>query len=568
MGVMNNTVISRQLTIGKYLSMCFCLLLFSLNTFAQGNDEVSKSKKVETIGGRKFFIHTVEKGQTLYNIARGYSIGVNDLVLNNPETIDGIKPGQVLKIPVEKPKKKEEIIAVSDTGQFIMHKVQQGQTLYSLSKQYNVGIDAIIAVNPGTAAGVKAGQMLKIPKVIAAPQPPWKKTDPITLKTSDSLKAPVVDSLILLDSATAFKPVYNIALFLPFHTEIASLINTDKIEKGEEEFPAKSSLALEFYSGIKAAADSLSEKGFSAKFYLYDTEKDSSALNNFLKKPEFDNIHLIIGPLYASNFTKISTFAKLKNIPIISPLTLYNKILFENPYVHKLTPSITAQVEQICSYVTSIYSKENIILINNFNVRDSSFINSARKILKAGLLSKHSSRADTIKEFKAFEDLPLLLSKEKTNIVVIPSTGQVHVTNTLTQLNSLRDKYRIIVFGMQPWISYDNLDIEYLNNLNVHLPSPTHVDFENDTVKKFIVNYRTEYFSDPTTFAFHGYDAGVYYFTALKTHGLNFQYKITDIFHRGLQTCFSLRREIVGSGLENKCVHIIKYQDYKLVKVK
>ncbi|MFQ3575350.1 MAG: LysM peptidoglycan-binding domain-containing protein [Cytophagales bacterium] len=47
---------------------------------------------------------------------------------------------------------------------FVLHKVEQGQTLYSLSRKYNVKPDEISAENPETSNGIKIGMVLKIPR--------------------------------------------------------------------------------------------------------------------------------------------------------------------------------------------------------------------------------------------------------------------------------------------------------------------------------------------------------------------------------------------------------------------
>src|SRR4051812_41536618 len=86
----------------RLLLLPFFLLLFSSPGFAQKGD-VKKSVKTETIDGKKYYLHTVEKGQTLYAIAKAYNLTVNDILLENPDALNGIHPGEVLKVPFEKP---------------------------------------------------------------------------------------------------------------------------------------------------------------------------------------------------------------------------------------------------------------------------------------------------------------------------------------------------------------------------------------------------------------------------------------------------------------------------------
>ena len=64
--------------------------------------DVHKTRSSAIINGQKYYLHTVEKGQTLFAIAKFYQRDVNDIVIDNPEAIDGIKPGQILKIHINK----------------------------------------------------------------------------------------------------------------------------------------------------------------------------------------------------------------------------------------------------------------------------------------------------------------------------------------------------------------------------------------------------------------------------------------------------------------------------------
>ena len=60
---------------------------------------IQRSEKIETIDGKKFYIHSVEKGQTLYSISKTYGTTVDIILANNQDAIDGLKSGDKLKVP-------------------------------------------------------------------------------------------------------------------------------------------------------------------------------------------------------------------------------------------------------------------------------------------------------------------------------------------------------------------------------------------------------------------------------------------------------------------------------------
>ena len=99
--------------LSKSIRVSFFVLCLAF--VSQVNGQTSAiSKNISTINGKKYYIHKVANGQSLYGIAKLYKIDLNTLLVSNPGAIDGIKPGQELKIPVdnsipvESPKTTEE----------------------------------------------------------------------------------------------------------------------------------------------------------------------------------------------------------------------------------------------------------------------------------------------------------------------------------------------------------------------------------------------------------------------------------------------------------------------------
>ncbi|MCW3102384.1 MAG: hypothetical protein JWO09_824 [Bacteroidetes bacterium] len=551
----------------------FCtLLLCGTASFAQEKEsaDIHKTRSSATIGGVRYYLHTVEKGQTLFAIAKFYSIDVNDLVIENPDAIDGIKPGQVLKIPFEK---KKVSAATVDTSNYTVHKVEQGQTLYSISKQYGVDSEKLKLLNPELKDGLKAGQMLKIPnnKPKEAPAVKTVTDKPPVLPGTPVVKEEAADRATVVPPAMIYKGEkkneYNIAFFLPFHANEAGAMDVEKLVKGDQQFSTKTTVALQFYEGALLAIDSLKKQHFNAKVFVYDID-DSDSLNllNVLKKPELAEMDLMIGPLYGSSFIPFSKFAKEHEIPIVSPFTQVNKILFNNPYVCKVSPSTTLQLEQMAGFVVDSFDTQNIILVNTGNVKELAFYSAFKTAANKGLLGKGHAPADSVKEVTRIEGVQNALSSTKRNIIVLPSNNQSYVTEFISKLNVMKEKHDIVLFGLQNWNSYDNLDLEYLNNLSLHTPANNFVDYDNVIAKQFIKTYRDRYKAEPENYAYQGFDVTYYFLAALQKEGKAFLNTLPANRQNGIETNFNFAQFPSDSGFENRYVYILKYKDYKLVK--
>lgn len=106
--------------------------------------------------------HTVAKGETITDIAKKYRITPYDIYRLNPDSKNGIRENTILLIPgkpLPPADDKEQPTKVANT----VHEVQPKETLYSLSKKYNVTPESIRKANPGLKDSLQVGQKLIIP---------------------------------------------------------------------------------------------------------------------------------------------------------------------------------------------------------------------------------------------------------------------------------------------------------------------------------------------------------------------------------------------------------------------
>ena len=103
---------------------------------------------------QSYIMHTIEKGQTLTSISSMYGVSIDDIVKLNPGSDTTIIEGKQLRIP-RRPSNQQG-------GSF--HTIISGETLYRLSVNYKVSVRAIMDANPGlSATNFKAGQVIRIP---------------------------------------------------------------------------------------------------------------------------------------------------------------------------------------------------------------------------------------------------------------------------------------------------------------------------------------------------------------------------------------------------------------------
>lgn len=96
--------------------------------------------------------YTVQRGDSLYSIALKYNTTVDALKEVNNLTSNILSVGQVLKLPT-----------VKETGESEVYIVEKGDSLYSIARKLNTTVDTLRELNNLESNLLSVGQILKIP---------------------------------------------------------------------------------------------------------------------------------------------------------------------------------------------------------------------------------------------------------------------------------------------------------------------------------------------------------------------------------------------------------------------
>jgi LysM repeat protein len=149
--------------------MIEALLVVGLSFF---NPQVpTDSLGTEMINGKVVVVHRVEEKETLYSLSRRYRTTVDDILQLNPDAKDGLEIGEILKVPFNKSN-----VASNTTTPGGVHIVKEKETLYSISRMYDVSIDDVKEWNNMTSNSLSLGQELIIKKMNTQPVTTEKAT--------------------------------------------------------------------------------------------------------------------------------------------------------------------------------------------------------------------------------------------------------------------------------------------------------------------------------------------------------------------------------------------------------
>ncbi|MGZ3863799.1 MAG: LysM peptidoglycan-binding domain-containing protein [Bacteroidia bacterium] len=537
------------------------LLFVFVASFYSYAQKYTPSTVERVVNGRKFLIHKVEKSQSLYGIAKLYSVDLNVLVIENPEAIDGIRVGQELKIPTDKPKPVQ--LSAADLEKYQTHSVVKGETVYSICYKYQITEAQLTQLNPDVRNGLKEGVVLKIKeknKITSA------TTNTTSATVTNTVTASLKDTTPVVVISKGKKTAYNVGIFLPFRLKDSESLNIDELIVNKQNFPSTEQIAIDFYEGLVRAADSLKSNDFAVNFKIYDVgERDSLQILNHTLHENFKNLDLIIGPIYNSSFKIVSAEAKKLQIPCVSPLTQQNKVLFESVFTSKTTPANNTLIEGLVNFCVDSLSSQYVVLVNSGALKDQQNIKYFRQLYNEKMAAKGSK--DTVTEVKG-STVKNIYKADKTNYFIVLTENEVFISDFVTHLNMFADKKENLrIVGLRKWLSFENLDLEYLNRFGFTYPAPYFIDTENEYLKKLNSLYRQKYYTDAGDYYYYANDLGLYYFNLLKTSGPSFCTSLENFPKKGTILNFDFYHPNNNTGYENRSVQIVRYNEYKLKRV-
>ena len=589
-------------TMRSYLSLFVCLLGLSLASFTATSQTIGPMEEVD---GRAYYMHSVEKGQTLYAICKLYKCDINEVVAANPGSDTSIKDGQVLKIPADKSKINDSKVINQGNESFLSHTVEKKETLYAISKKYDVDINLIIAANPGCDKGLSKGQELRIPiKKSTAIETPAKQgefeypkhtvmagetlygisrsynvsVDAIKMVNpglGDALKEGqviLIPSRALPINHSVEKPIetpkeskplpvvgggkkseYTISLMLPFYSGVADSLLDDKDRKYRD-------VAINLYRGMQMASDSLKAMGFIGDVYVNDVTDAASTAKRALDKSETKKADIIFGPVYKEAIASVKTFSETSGSHIVIPVPQSNKTLLSCQNISKACPSDASQWEYMGRYIAQHHANDNVILINSIDVDDV-------KQVQVFSDSYLSTKGDSVKIVRSnsgsISALSGLLSKTKKNIIVMP-TNEKKLINAMFDLIKTSDA---IVYGYDEWETMEGISADNRNKFKIHFPKAIFLDYASQSDQRWIETYRRKFKSEPTDFSALGYDMMLYYGQGLMKFGRDFPNHFSEIQAKGMvATGFDFIKTGDESGFENRFSIILKTEDFAIIQ--
>ena len=507
--------------------------------------------------------HTIESGETLYRLSQRYGVSVQAICKANPGlSVVNFHAGEVIRIPVPTPETqpatpeaqpKDTITLRAEVKPRCreMHKVGRRETVYSISREYGITEEELIAANPELEGKdkIKRGTFLCIPY----PKPSQEKA-------VVSLKEPPTNRELFRENSVKAEK---------YATLKAAIILPLLPERGQQNESAR---MIEYYEGFLMAMDSLKKAGVSIDLYTYNSGPQKASIQNILASKAMQNVHIIFGPLYQEHIQPLAEFAQKKGIRLVIPFTSKDNSVFRNPYIYQInTPQSYLYSEVYDHFFRQFHNAHVIFLNTREGARDKAeFI----KVFKEELSSRSvpmTSLSDTV----TASTLSKVLRPDRENIFVPTSGSNValirllpHLTVTVRQ----NPEVPIHLFGYPEWQTYTKDHLDAFFELDTYFYTSFYTNNLLPSAAQFTRNYRRWFAKDMEErypkYGMLGFDTGYYFLKGLSRYGTTFEENLKRFDVTSIQTGFKFQRVNNWGGFINRKVFFVHFtKNYELLKL-
>ena len=550
----------------RHIALLASLLLLTCTaTMAQDYvpTPVTVSSEKVKLNGKVYYAHLVLERQTIFSIAKAYGVTEKDLYEANPNLREaGLQKGSILLIPVsrqngtaDEPDEVRSDSAPSPQEEYKEHTVRWYEDIDDIARRYDISVQEIMDFNHLKTRKLTTRQVLRIPlrKAGAPVVTPVVPAEDAEVEQTGTETREVVPETDLnpreqADENTHYishpKDVVDFSLLLP-------------LKVGNTATEAN----MDFYSGVLMALKDLEAEGLKVNMHVYDLYAGMPDVDALCKSD------FVLGPV-ASRDVEVMLQMIDGRVPLISPLDQRAASLATNYRRFIQAPAgAENQYEDLAQWVQEdLDAGDKILFLSEKNASNSQAAVNIRSAMARRELH-YQIMNYAISDGRALPDsLSRSLVRSGVNRVVVASESEAFVGDVVRNLGIMLGRgFDIVMYAPSKVRSFDSIDGTVLHDVSSHISTAYHVNYGSPEVDGFVRAYRALFRTEPSQFAFQGYDTARYFVRNVARHGSAWTHKLGLERSHGLHTDFLFEADD-NDGCHNVAIRRIIYQpDYTTI---
>lgn len=413
-----------------------------------------------------------------------------------------------------------------------LHKVKRKETIFGISKMYDLTIDELLDANPEMKAPdyeLKKGTILKIP--FSA------KDNPVAAPSKLAQSAP--DEKM----GTSSRPI-RVGVMLPLH-----------------DIDGDGRRMVEYYRGVLMACDSVKRLGISVDVHAWNMAEDAN-MHQILADKAAAKCDVIFGPLYSKQMEIMSTFCSEYNIQLVIPFSINAPQLATNRHIFQIWQSSDDINNETIAHFMTWFKDVHPVFIdcNDSTSRKGGFTQGLRRKLEEKKIVYSITNLKSSEEYfsKAFV-------RGKQNVVILNTQRMQELGVAFSKINGLKvtdPDLNITMFGYTEWLTYTRTYLENFYQYDTYIPSAFYYNPLSPSTMRlqqaFRMNFRTDMQNVQPRFALTGFDQAYFFLRGLHKYGKTFNGARGMLGYTPVQTPLQFVRQGDG-GQKNKMVMFVHY---------
>lgn len=514
---------------------------------------------------------------------------------------------------------KSQIVTEYNGKQYFIHTVQKKQTLRDISELYDVTIAEILFENKELKGNPKAGSIIRIPykEIIVEETINIQEIEENTAENDAVESDTLVYAPEYVSKNFDSDRLYKVALMMPLYLEQVDEKFLQE-EVSNKQLLSKPFSYLHFYEGFMIAVDSMaSSLDMKIDLKVYDIDQDTNKIANVLCDSTLLDMDMIVGPFHLKPFERVMEFVADHNVMVINPMTNREDLLIGKPNMVKVKPSYSFQMQWLEQIIKDKYTDNNIfvlamdsssmataLMIEDIalrNINEYSAVPNAhiKKVIKkhhdalrneevefdeekyltdnivfnVSMINQNPDDTTSLKNQVVVYDYSIdslkkvkkVASSIRNNVFIAYGDSKVFANEIVNKLNIFSKDYPVSLIALPDWSKYDRLFNENLMKLSTVYFDDDYIVYDTYAVGKFICKFREQYGTEPKDMAYHGFNIGWYFLNALINYGDNMADGIATYRIPLLNTKYYFERKNMNDGYENTFWNVYQYKNYEKV---
>ncbi len=545
---------------------------------------VTVSKDKVKIDGKIFYSHIVLEKQTLFSISKAYNVTIDEIHQYNPSVKEnGLRKNDILIIPAtpaqkeqthkeqtrnhqveQAPVQYEHAQEVSMDNGAIYYIVNWYDDLSSIAAKFNVSEEEIMAANGLKSRKLKNKQRLVIP---AADENPVKiNTVPDEQENNETGEN--IDETDISDEQYSWdffaegeaisdlwfniedKPKVCISVVLPFKADGRSASKNN----------------MDFYSGVLLAARDITDNNIDLELNVIDIASEINEIDvDCLAESD-----VIIGPILSKDISNIQTITGGR-CPIVSPLDQrVENLATKGRNLIQAPTSQYAQFSDVANWIKEdLKENDRVIVISEKGARQGDSGRSIISVISSKGIEYTPISYSILEGRNIQHTLESKMTVTGVNRVVVASESEAFVNDAVRNLNlTIHNKYNVVLYSPAKIRTFETIEIDNLHNISLHVSLSYNIDYNDEETIAFLGKYRAMFGTEPTQFAFQGYDLTRYFAELIAKDKDNWTSILDDETTELLQSNVRFRSTDSGSYINHGTRRAVYGKGYAITPIK